>query len=486
MDKMEENNSIDKSDVQKNLYRALLEAYNSDKDLLSSYSEVVTLKRGHNDQDKDKEPSAGSNCGLKRQRSGKEESSKEATQKESKSTSSSKGTTRSPPKSSGKYVQEEEHDPRVDDLEEPLHQEFDTGNDDVSPLDWHNPEGRPYPYDLSKPLPLISDARGRLIIPYDHFINNDLEYLKGGSSSRKYTTSITKTKATDYGHIKWIKDKIPRSTWSKAQGKLTNLNMDERFAFNVALRMYTRRIVIQEHVEDLQLAVERYQKKINLTKPDTYHSDITKKTPYTAYRNIQGIICQDDMDRNCLMRTDELNKFSDGTLNHVRTSLNDIATRIQMEYLPKRKWSKQDKQRARVMIKAIDKKLKDRRLMRSLEKLNLNIRVILFTVEIEILLETISNKLMVAGNLVKEILLKLNLPDHRIRKDGGEVLKSKRRISKKLPSLSATERLSRSDEVLKLKNFKKDATLKLFKSTNQERYEHVGPKSQVSQDGKVH
>ncbi|GKC84455.1 hypothetical protein Tco_1140172, partial [Tanacetum coccineum] len=134
MDKIEENNSIDRSDVQKNLYRALLEAYNSDKDLLSSYGEVVTLKRGRDDQDKDEEPSAGSNRGSKRQRSGKEESSKEATQKESKSTSSSKGTTRSLPKSSGKSVQEEEHDPRVDDLEEPFHQEFDTGNDDVSPV----------------------------------------------------------------------------------------------------------------------------------------------------------------------------------------------------------------------------------------------------------------------------------------------------------------------------------------------------------------
>ncbi|GJY68999.1 hypothetical protein Tco_0471981 [Tanacetum coccineum] len=143
--------------------------------------------------------------------------------------------------------------------------------------------------------------------------------------------------------------------------------MDERFALNVALRMYTRRIVIQERVEDLQLAVESYQKKINLTKPDTYRSDISKKTPYTAYRDIQGIIYQDDINKNHLMRTDELH-FSDGTLNHVRTSLNDIATGIQMEYLPKRKWSKQDKQRARVMIKAIDKKLKDRRLMRSLEK----------------------------------------------------------------------------------------------------------------------
>ncbi|GKC28123.1 hypothetical protein Tco_1035417, partial [Tanacetum coccineum] len=44
----------------------------------------------------------------------------------------------------------------------------------------------------------------------------------------------------------------------------------------------------------------------------------------------------------------------------------------------------------------------------------------------EILLKSTSNKLMVekfytsAGNPVKEILLKWNLPDHRMLKDGGE------------------------------------------------------------------
>ncbi|GKC30596.1 hypothetical protein Tco_1037890, partial [Tanacetum coccineum] len=41
-------------------------------------------------------------------------------------------------------------------------------------------------------------------------------------------------------------------------------------------------------------------------------------------------------------------------------------------------------------------------------------------------------------------------------------------------------------EVLKLKNFKKDATLKLFKSTNQERYEHVIPEVTSSYDGQGH
>ncbi|GJR55218.1 hypothetical protein Tco_1405739 [Tanacetum coccineum] len=75
-----------------------------------------------------------------------------------------------------------------------------------------------------------------------------------------------------------------------------------------------------------------------------------------------------------------------------------------------------------------------------------------------------------AGNTVKEILLKLNLPDHRKLKDGGEVKEFQRSFRH-----SDTERLSQSDEVLKLKNFKKDATLKLSKSTNQEWYEHVGP-----------
>ncbi|GJX10080.1 hypothetical protein Tco_0199939 [Tanacetum coccineum] len=132
IDKIEENKSMNRSDIQKNLYNTLIESYNSDKDLFASYGDVVTLKRGRDDQDKDEEPSAGSNRGTKRRRSGKEESSKEATQKESKSTSSSKGASRSQPKSSGKSAQAEEHGPRVDDLEEPLHQEFNTGNDDIS------------------------------------------------------------------------------------------------------------------------------------------------------------------------------------------------------------------------------------------------------------------------------------------------------------------------------------------------------------------
>nr|GEY40181.1 hypothetical protein [Tanacetum cinerariifolium] len=89
-------------------------------------------------------------------------------------------------------------------------------------LDWNNPEGQQYLHDLLKPLPLIPNSRGHRVIPFDHFINNDLEYLCGGASSRKYTTSVTKTKAADYGHIKWIEDLgiqmkyLPQTIWKRS------------------------------------------------------------------------------------------------------------------------------------------------------------------------------------------------------------------------------------------------------------------------------
>ncbi|GJR34796.1 hypothetical protein Tco_1210480 [Tanacetum coccineum] len=253
-------------------------------------------------------------------------------------------------------------------------------------LDWHNSENKPYPFNLRKPLPLIQDHRGRQIIPKDYFINKDLEYLKGGDLSRRYSTSVTKTKATTY-ELKWIEDLGPKRqsfyiyasnlTSSKdvysrrriiavtrltimkkydygyleeidvrrddqqlytfkegdfkrlrlqdiedmllllVQQKLTNLTIDERYHLNVALRMFTRRIVIQRRVEDLQLGVKSYQKKLNLTKPDTYRSNLKNKTAYTSHSDPHGIIYVDQFKRKRLMRTDELHKFSDGMLNDV-------------------------------------------------------------------------------------------------------------------------------------------------------------------------
>nr|GEZ22858.1 hypothetical protein [Tanacetum cinerariifolium] len=118
------------------------------------------------------------------------------------------------------------------------------------------------------------------------------------------------------------------------QGKLTNLTVEERFAFNVSLRMFTRSIVIQRRMEDLQLGVKSYQKKLNLTKSDMYKTDLNRKEAYTTYSNLRGFIYQNKDKQNRLMRIDELHKFSDGTLNDVRTALDDHLKGIRMKYFP--------------------------------------------------------------------------------------------------------------------------------------------------------
>nr|GEW01951.1 hypothetical protein [Tanacetum cinerariifolium] len=80
------------------------------------------------------------------------------------------------------------------------------------------------------------------------------------------------------------------------------------------------RIVILKRVEDLQLEVESSQKKLNITKPETF-----------------------------------------------RSVLHDIASNMRMDYLLGRTWSNLDRQRSRIMIKTIYKLMLERRLMRSLE-----------------------------------------------------------------------------------------------------------------------
>nr|GFC54931.1 hypothetical protein [Tanacetum cinerariifolium] len=58
----------------------------------------------------------------------------------------------------------------------------------------------------------------------------------------------------------------------------------------------------------------------------------------------------------------------DETLNDVRNALDDRLKGIRMQYLPQTIWRKGDKDIAAAMIQAIDKMLKTRRIMRSLER----------------------------------------------------------------------------------------------------------------------
>ncbi|GKE02538.1 hypothetical protein Tco_1390521 [Tanacetum coccineum] len=86
------------------------------------------------------------------------------------------------------------------------------------------------------------------------------------------------------------------------------------------------------------------------SKTYTYRSDLKRKTPYTAYSNPRGFIYQNKDKKNKLMRIDELYKFSDGTLNDVRSALDDTLKNIRMKYLPQTIWREVDRERTGAMI----------------------------------------------------------------------------------------------------------------------------------------
>nr|GEU96128.1 integrase, catalytic region, zinc finger, CCHC-type, peptidase aspartic, catalytic [Tanacetum cinerariifolium] len=259
IEKMEGNKSIHRSNEQRNLYKALVEAYESDKIILDTYGDTVTLKRRRDDDaNKDEEPSAGSDRGSKRCREDKE------------------------PDESATI---EEPMQTTFEMEEPSHPKFETGADDQPIVEssqhpkWFFQQKKPPTpdHDWNKTLPAThrsiqpwiselakqSDSRSSFNelmdtpMDFSNFLMNQLkvdtltpellagptyELMKGsykslveleffleevykattdqlnwvnpeGASSRKYTTSVTKIKATDYGHIKWIKDLVPRTIW---------------------------------------------------------------------------------------------------------------------------------------------------------------------------------------------------------------------------------------------------------------------------------
>ncbi|GJW97459.1 hypothetical protein Tco_0179267 [Tanacetum coccineum] len=335
LDKLEKSKSYRATEDHKNLYDALIKSYQLDKDLFDSYGKAYSLKRSREDKDKDEDPPVGLDQGLKKKKTSKDaELPKGSKLKESK-TSSSKGT-KSQPKSSGKSVFVE--------LEYHFEECYKAVTDQ---LDWNNPEGHKYPFDLSKPLPLI-EAQGCQVVPADYFFNNDLEYLKGGSSSRKYTTSTTKTKAAKYDNIEGIEDMV-LTLWSPVKHDVfsrkriivvTHVKVMKWYGYGYLEEIIVRRedqslhkfkegdlprlnlcdikdLLLLLRVKDLQLGVESYQKKLNMTKPETFRSGISKLTPYTVYKNPQGIIYQDKLKRNRLMCSDELYKFCDGALSSV-------------------------------------------------------------------------------------------------------------------------------------------------------------------------
>nr|GEY04736.1 hypothetical protein [Tanacetum cinerariifolium] len=235
----------------------------SEMELKKILIEKMESNKCRDDADKDEEASVGTDRGSKRRREGKEsESTRSPKEKANKTTSKSNQGFKSHQKTVSESALAEVPMQTTQDLEEPSHQEFELGAADDQPI----AEASQHPewFQQQKKPPTLDRRR---VIPFDHFINNDLEYLRGGASSRK--------KAEKY-HGR-------RTLCFQCLSK----NVHKKHRHPTACGRSSTRC-------------RKLPKQLNLTKPNTYHSDLKRKEVYTAYSNSRGFIYQNKDKQNRL------------------------------------------------------------------------------------------------------------------------------------------------------------------------------------------
>ncbi|GJZ20469.1 hypothetical protein Tco_0557059 [Tanacetum coccineum] len=150
--------------------------------------------------------------------------------------------------------------------------------------------------------------------------------------------SITKTKAARY-ELVGIEDMIPNVTVNKKfgygyleeivvrradrklytfkEGDFINLHLNdiEDMLFLVVQHKFFH--LKGDAIIDLAVALQSYQKKLNITKTQKDIPTISDKEPYTSSFDPQGVVYEDLSKYKRLIRADELYKFSDETLNSV-------------------------------------------------------------------------------------------------------------------------------------------------------------------------
>ncbi|GJQ92927.1 hypothetical protein Tco_0004066 [Tanacetum coccineum] len=96
---------------------------------------------------------------------------------------------------------------------------------------------------------------------------------------RRADRQLYKFKEGDFVNLQW--NDIEDILLLVVQQKLFHLDGKVIVDLLMALRMFTRSLIIKKRVKDVQLGVESYQKKLNITKPQKDFPGISAKELYT-------------------------------------------------------------------------------------------------------------------------------------------------------------------------------------------------------------
>ncbi|GJX80595.1 hypothetical protein Tco_0328744 [Tanacetum coccineum] len=138
------------------------------------------------------------------------------------------------------------------------------------------------------------------------------------------------------------------------QHKLFHLNESDIVEFIVALSMFKRSVIIKRQVEDLQLGVESYQKKLNITAPQKTFLEIKlKDSTLPSYKPPGVNLLRDCTETKKMLRADELSRFSIGHLRIFTISFiteSQFSNWIQRQKCPGESGRLIDKKRIGLMV----------------------------------------------------------------------------------------------------------------------------------------
>ncbi|GJY26142.1 hypothetical protein Tco_0400868 [Tanacetum coccineum] len=273
-------------------------------------------------------------------------------------------------------------------------------------IDLINPEGNLVVPDVSKPLPL-GGPPGQVTIQQQYFFNKDLEYLISGDKDRRNALSISKLKAAYYPGFGL--EELVLSLWIESEREYDIIRSHMKILSVISLKTFSRygytflreivlrranykeykileanfknlhsndfedlNIVIRKRVEDLQLRIESYQTKLNLTQPSWDASNLLFTEDYTIVHKPRAVIYRDRNNQKKMMRESEVHKFSDDTLTRIIEKLDHMVKDfVLFKFNPGMEniiWSENDKRMSKEFIEMIERRLKIRRIFKNLER----------------------------------------------------------------------------------------------------------------------
>nr|GEU36701.1 hypothetical protein [Tanacetum cinerariifolium] len=354
IEKMEGNKFIQRSNEQRNLYKALVEAYEFDKIILDTYEETVTLKRRRKmmlirnpplDQtggprDAEKERSLGQLVLQRRKQPGA-------------LASQHKGLNLDRRAEDQPIVQSSQHPEWFSQQQKPLTLDHEWNKT----LPTTHGSIQPWIRELTKQSDSRSSFNEMMDTPLD-FSNFLINRLKVDTLTPELiagpTYELLKGSCKSLVELEHHLEEVYKATtdqldWDNPKGR----KRQQFYGFAVnresARDVYSKRRIIT--VTKLEIVEWHNYKHLDWI---TVRRDDDK-----LYKFKKG-----DFKRLRIQDIEDI----DGTLTDVRTALDDRLKGIRIKYLPQSIWRKSDKDRAAAMIQAIDKRLKIRRIIRSLER----------------------------------------------------------------------------------------------------------------------